>query len=1044
MRSAFLFPKSLRAFGVALLLPLGLGGCFKAEMDWSVEDFSPTTSTTNNDGPTITGPLIGGPDSSPSPLPSPTIPQALMIEPLSLLSTDFGSRYAGTPVSRSFMLKNQSNSPLILSSAPGFASKPTLDFLGHSFPGDGGNCGIGLTLESGYACIIFVSFEPPKDGPIVDTLQIEYSTQGATLVTSQVFSGLGTLDIQPLQIAAGGNQTCALLNNGALKCWGNNLSGQLGIGDYNSRGDSPSPGSQMGYELPAVPLIAGSGLPVFITVKNEHMCVLLESGKIRCWGNNGYGQLGYEDITARNSAAQSPDINLGSQATAFAVATGAFHSCAIVSDGLVNRGVKCWGGNGSGQLGYDTTNPFGSSPNTMGDALDFVYLGSGRSATSLALGQDFSCALLDDGSVKCWGNNVYGQLGQGDVIGRGDTNAADHTLQNLIPINLGTGQKAKAIAAGLFSACALLDNGTVKCWGNNDYGQLGQGDKNNRGSTVATMGDGLLPVSLGSGRIATSLSMGNWHVCVHLDNGLIKCWGNNNAGELGLETMDTHGDDKAVAGHEMGDLLYPVNLGTNAIVKQITTGTEHTCALLMDSHIKCWGSNGNGQLGLNHASQLGWTSNQMGNALPAVQLGSGRRVLKLEIGSAHACAILESGDLKCWGQNGDGQLGLENNVSRGNGINTMGNNLPPVQLGSGRRAVQVALGYYHTCALLDNSQVKCWGGNTDGQLGLNLSNGTKIGDLPGSLGDILPVVDLGAGRTALKVTAGNRHTCTLLDNHSVKCWGYNGTGALGQNDTLSKGNDVNSMSTVLPVDFGDAGLTMIDIASGGYHNCALTQTGQVRCWGDNLYGQLGVDDTTSRGYTATPPYDTQSIPSVNLGAGRTAVAIAAGSSSTCAILDNGYVKCWGLNGAGQLGQGDTTSRGNTNGSMTGLSAINLGASFAVTQISMGNASACALSSPQGAIKCWGLNSAGQLGLGDAMTRGDGVGPMGNDLPPVNLGSNRYALKVVVGDQNTCALLDDQSLRCWGSSGSGINGKFPWSNLGDTPNKMGDFLFPVEL
>src|SRR5262249_2915630 len=138
----------------------------------------------------------------------------------------------------------------------------------------------------------------------------------------------------------------------------------------------------------------------------------------------------------------------------------------------------------------------GDGPGEMGNALPVVNLGAGRTARQLAGGNFFTCALLDDGTAKCWGANGSGQLGLGDVTLRASPSA-------LAPIDLGTGRTATLITAGNGFACARLDNAAVKCWGNNSMGQLGQGDVNNRGDNTGEMGDALGAVALGTGRSAT-------------------------------------------------------------------------------------------------------------------------------------------------------------------------------------------------------------------------------------------------------------------------------------------------------------------------------------------------------------------------------------------------------------------------------------------------------------------------------------------------------------------------------------------------------------
>jgi alpha-tubulin suppressor-like RCC1 family protein len=185
----------------------------------------------------------------------------------------------------------------------------------------------------------------------------------------------------------------------------------------------------------------------------------------------------------------------------------------------------------------------------MGTALPIVALGTGRTAKAITAGSSHTCAILDDNTVKCWGDNSSGQLGLGDKNNRGDN--AGEMGATLPIVNLGTGRTAKAITAGVGFTCALLDDNTVKCWGDAGLGQLGQGDKTIRGDNAGEMGDALPIVNLGTGRTARLISSGFNHTCANLDDNTVKCWGNNNAGQLGQGDKTVRGDNAG----EMGDSL---------------------------------------------------------------------------------------------------------------------------------------------------------------------------------------------------------------------------------------------------------------------------------------------------------------------------------------------------------------------------------------------------------------------------------------------------------------------------------------------------------
>jgi cysteine-rich repeat protein len=400
-----------------------------------------------------------------------------------------------------------------------------------------------------------------------------------------------------------------------------------------------------------------------------------------------------------------------------------------------------------------------------------------------------SCALLDDGSVKCWGYNENGQLGLGDTQLRGQ--APNQMGSNLPVVNLGTGRRAKVIAVGTYHTCAILDDGAVKCWGAN-FGALGLGDHQDRGDGPNEMGDDLPVVNLGTGRTAKAIATGDTYTCAILDDDTVKCWGANFNGQLGLGDTQPRGAGPS----EMGDDLPVVNLGTARTAKAIAVGTSHTCALLDDDTVKCWGQNTHGQLGLADVQDRGDGLNEMGDHLPVVSLGTARTAKAITLGAYHTCTLLDDDTVKCWGQNTYGQLGLGNTQNRGDAPNEMGNGLPVVSLGTGRTAREVVAAYGHTCARLDDDTVKCWGYNDYGQLGLG--DVQERGDGLNEMGDHLPVASLGTGRTAKVLTAGGGGTCVVLDDDTVKCWGYNGVGSLGLGDPEDRGDGPNEMGDALP------------------------------------------------------------------------------------------------------------------------------------------------------------------------------------------------------------------------------------------------------
>ena len=405
----------------------------------------------------------------------------------------------------------------------------------------------------------------------------------------------------------------------------------------------------------------------------------------------------------------------------------------------------------------------------------------------------------------------------------------------------------------------------------------------------------------------------------------------------------------------------------------------HVCALFDAGQVKCWGNNSAGELGLGDTNYRGDQPDEMGAALPAVDLGGGATVA-LAGGYEYNCALLETGDVKCWGFGSYGNLGLIPNTFIGDQPGEMGPALPSVDLGQGISVFAIAASLYQTCAILDAGPLKCWGANAHGELGLGDAN--DRGDEAGEMGSALPAVNLGAGRTAVAVTMGFNHTCALLDDASIKCWGQNDHGELGQGDIVERGSQAGDMDALSAIDLGD-GRTALQVSAGVNHTCALLDDQQVKCWGDNGAGQLGYGDTNPRG--DAPGELGNALQEVDLGTGRKAVAVSAGARHTCVLLDDGHAKCWGANEVGQLGLGDANPRGDEPDELgDALPEVDVGAGRAVLSIVAGGANTCAVLD-DGTARCWGENSFGQLGQGDASARGDQAGELGDDLSPVDFG-----------------------------------------------------------
>ena len=354
-------------------------------------------------------------------------------------------------------------------------------------------------------------------------------------------------------LSAGQSHTCAIRDNGLVSCWGSGSSGKLGTG---GQGDEMTPAStnSLGTGRTAVAISSG----------HSHTCAILDNGAVSCWGYSS------SQTASNNTYQYSPELtnSLGTGRTAVALSSGDYHTCAILNIGA----VSCWGQNSKGQLGS------GGTSNSNIPTLTYSF-GTGRTAVALSSGDKYTCAILDNGSVSCWGWNANGQLGTGDTSNENPSPA--------LTSSLGIGRTAVALSTGGSHTCAILDDGSVSCWGKNWYGQLGDGTTTDRLTPTQTS-------SLGTGRTAVAISTGYSHTCVILDNGEVSCWGTGNRGQLG------HGGTS----HQSSPTLTS-SLGTGRTAVALSSGTTHTCAVLDNGSVSCWGNGLSGQLG------SGGTSNQL-------------------------------------------------------------------------------------------------------------------------------------------------------------------------------------------------------------------------------------------------------------------------------------------------------------------------------------------------------------------------------------------------------------------------------------------------
>lgn len=338
----------------------------------------------------------------------------------------------------------------------------------------------------------------------------------------------------------------------------------------------------------------------------------------------------------------------------------------------------------------------------------------------------------------------------------------------------------------------------------------------------------------------TSLTVGDNHTCAIATTGKLKCWGYNTYGQLGI-------------GNSVSQPLPVDVVDVGKSFSNVVAGANYTCAIASDHTAWCWGLNSNGQLGLGDTVTY---------TVPTQVTALGATVAQLGLGVMHSCAVTTAGSLQCWGYNGQGQLGNNTTTAR---------LTPATPTGMSSGVTRVTAGNQHTCAIQAGS-AWCWGGDNHGQLG----------DNSGFANQLIPIRVAGMTAGVTDISAGEYHTCAVV-NGAAKCWGSDQSGQLGNDTTIY---DLGTPAAVLGQTSGVA-----RISAGGNHSCLVTAAGAMWCWGMDSSGQLGNDTA----------YTNKAIPVAVSGLTTGVVDLSLGTSYTCASLATGDLKCWGNDTYGQLG-----------------------------------------------------------------------------------------------------------------------------------------------
>ena len=495
--------------------------------------------------------------------------------------------------------------------------------------------------------------------------------------TSAMASEDGTCIRSFIALAVGYDNSCAAAKDGSMWCWGSGSSGANGNGTSDKAPRMVRVGES---ERWTAALSSG----------NYFSCGIKDYGALWCWGRNGDGQLGLGNTSSQSLPAVN-DI----ERTWKQVATGSEHACAIEPDGS----LWCWGRNAQGQLGLGAE--------SSQDEREPLRVGSDNDWLFVDAHYHNSCAIKNDGSLWCWGQNNEGQVGQG-------------TSEGLVvaPARVGEDSDWSLVRAGQH-ACGLKQNGSLSCWGRNAEGQVGDG----------TTQEAQLPIWVAQDEVFSALATGGRSSCAVAKDGGLWCWGRNHRGQVALEVGDS--------------VLTPQRFGSDSDWQSVGLGNVHACGQKTDGSVYCWGSNESGRLGSGEPAEC---------ASPRdVNLSYS----SYSFHSAHACAVASDAALWCWGEGNWGQLG---------GASKQHQRLPTLA-DSAKDWAAVATGRFHSCGLKVDGSLWCWGYGGDRALGFN--SGSSY-DLPQQVG-----VETDWKTLAL----GERATCAIKNDLSLWCWGDNNNGS---------------------------------------------------------------------------------------------------------------------------------------------------------------------------------------------------------------------------------------------------------------------------
>lgn len=891
-------------------------------------------------------------------------------------------------------------------------------------------------------------------------------------------ASLNTLSVLEVSVSFG--HACALLDANKLICWGENSDGELGaeVALSTHMGDDPL---EMVSLSPI--LFKPSIVPAFTVIQvvavYSATCALFSNGRIICWGDGSHGVTGRDttgDIGDIGTMATLNFIVFSDDVPAIQLA-GMAHACAVFANGR----VRCWGYNGNQQLGDTTYENRGSgtqhSSITEARYVSFSPTINTIPIVSVTCGYSSTCALFAYGRLICFGgyNNSFGQLGtvfaQVQAVSWCDAaSCLPVSSAGFISFSDSPNVSAKFVECGLYHTCVLFDNTKMLCFGHNADAQLGTDSLTN----VSGPAGGILSVqpyiSFSSTLPISSFAIGFGHTCVIRCDGAVLCFGKNAAGQLGRGSITTYGGS-------IGDMVSlqpvafdPLKIPTSSancppriltlVVTPALSGfdPEKTFYLMRatwaDSifSVTSFTTSTGNSITINGMStawipletmtivnKISLVINSPGSPTYTIFVRSGRRVAVVT-GESLTCILSNASRIACFGEGDNGRTGRDAVTDIGTNPTDM-SNLNFISFTASLNALaitELSSTRTHVCVIFDTGSVVCFGCNTYGNLGANLSASSGVGDTPGEMVALVPIVFKAsvATSTPIQVSAGDLITCVLFSNGGVVCFGYGSNGALGQDNS----NTVGALGGVAALDFIKFSDTIPAIQISAYqHVCAVFANHRVRCWGQSENNELGLITPFAKGLGPSPYSitDTQFItfaPTINT---IPIAHVSAGLYYSCGLFINGKAICWGgyYSSFGQLGTVFTQAQSVGHcGAASCVPVSSIGfISFSVNsglvvEIKTSERHTCVLLSIE-RIVCFGSGLNGRLGSQTSTDVGGPTGPPLSNQPNINFGIMGRVSSVDVGYTHTCLLNCGGSVICFGSNASGELGNGNMIELG---------------